>query len=344
MAFDDRFDDLIASLGGFYRAWVVHLGLDLGLFEAVRAAGPAGLSAAELAAATSTHPEAIEAWSWAADAHDLLTYEDGRLVSQPAVAEILLDADRADYLGGQFIHAVTASMDWGAMAEFFRTGRPLAERPDRYRAAIERLTRQDIAVFFQEALAALPQLVADLSRGGRVVDVHCGGGRWLVAMARRFPELELIGVEAEPDSVARARATIAAEGLTERIEIRQMSATAKAASADFDLAYFQYALHQLADPVQALRVAFEALRPGGRIVVLDWPLPGDLEESRTRHGELIAGVQLDELLQGTALVPRERYFEWFRDAGLAPPTAIDLPSGATLFVAERGRDGDARPA
>ena len=82
-------------------------------------------------------------------------------------------------------------------------------------------------------------------------------------------------------------------------------------------------------------MAFEALRPGGRIVVLDWPLPDTVEGSRTRHGELIAGVQLDELFQGTALVPRDHYFGWFAEAGLAPPTAIDLPSGATLFVVER---------
>ena len=339
MAVDDRFDDLIASLGGFYKAWVIHLGLEFGLFERIRAAGSGGIAATDLAAATSTHPEAVEAWSWAADAHGLLTYEDGRLVAHEDVARILLDEDRAEHLGGQFTHAVTASMDWGAMPEFFRTGRPIAARPDRYRVAIERLTRQDIAVFFQEALAALPQLVADLAAGGRVVDVHCGGGRWLVAMARRFPALELVGVEAEADSVARARAMIAAEDLTDRIVIRATPATDLGAAAEFDLAYFQYALHQLSDPVQALASAWAALRPGGRILVLDWPLPDSPEESRTRHGELIAGVQLDELLQGTALVPRDRYLAWFVEAGLPPPTAIDLPSGAMLLVAEQEGQG-----
>src|SRR5436189_4563996 len=33
MALDDRFDDLIASLGGFHRSWLVYLGLELGLFR-----------------------------------------------------------------------------------------------------------------------------------------------------------------------------------------------------------------------------------------------------------------------------------------------------------------------
>ena len=178
--------------------------------------------------------------------------------------------------------------------------------------AIETLTRQDIAVFFQEVLAALPQLASDLSRGGRVVDVHCGGGRWLVAMARRFPALELVGVEFEADSVERARAAVAKEGLSDRIDIRQAKATEPGKVGDYDLAYFQYALHQLNDAPQVLGAAWAALRPGGRLLVLDWPLPSGADEFRTRHGEIIAGVQLDELYQGTALASRERFLSLVR--------------------------------
>ena len=335
MGHDDRFDDLIASLAGFHRSWLIYLGIELGLFGRIRATGREGITPADLASATETHPAAVAAWSWASDAHDLVVLEDGRLTIDDDVAEILLDDQRAEFLGGQFDHAVVASMDWGGMVDFFRTGRPIGERPDRYRAAIERLTRQDIAVFFQEVLAALPQLASDLSRGGRVVDVHCGGGRWLVAMARRFPGLELVGVEFEADSVARARATIADEGLSDRIEIRQSKATAPGKAGEYDLAYFQYALHQLDDAPKVLAAAWAALHPGGRILVLDWPLPSGPDEFRTRHGEIIAGVQLDELFQGTALATREQFLAWFEEAGLPAPSRIDLPSGAAVFVAER---------
>ena len=335
MGHDDRFDDLIASLGGFHRSWLVYLGLDLGLFAAVRASGEGGITPLDLAAATGTHEPAVATWAWAADAHDLVYFEDGRLTIDHEVATMLLDGDRGDYLGGQFLHAVVASMDWGGMTEFFRTGRPIADRPDRYRVAIERLTRQDIAVFFQEVLAAVPQLAADLSQGGRVVDVHCGGGRWLVAMARRFPALQLVGVEFEPDSAARARATIAGEGLSDRITIREAKATQPGEVGTYDLAYFQYALHQLADAPSVLGAAWAALRPGGRILVLDWPLPTEPDEFRTRHGELIAGMQLDEIYQGTALVSRDQFTSWFAEAGLPVPAAIELPSGAMAFLAER---------
>ncbi len=269
------------------------------------------------------------------NAHGLVVLDDGRLTLDDAVAGILLEGDRADYLGGQFVHAVVASMDWDGMSEFFRSGEPIRDRPDRYRRAIERLTRQDIAVFFQEALGLLPQLVADLSRGGRVADVHCGGGRWLVAMARRFPGLELVGVESESDSVARARTAIAEAGLADRISIREGTSTSTADVGAYDLVYFQYALHQLSDPVDVLRTAWTALKPGGRILVLDWPLPSRPEEFRSRHGELIAGVQLDELFQGTALASREEFEAWFAAAGLPVPEELELPSGATAFLVER---------
>jgi ubiquinone/menaquinone biosynthesis C-methylase UbiE len=334
MGLDDRFDDLIASLGGFHRSWLIYLGIELGLFARVREAGADGTTTARLAADTGCQPHAVETWAWAADAHDLVTLEGDRLTIDDDVAVILTDPDRPEFLGGQFIHATVASLDWGGMLEFFRTGEPVRDRPDRYRVAIERLTAQDIAVFFQEALAELPQLVADLSRGGRVVDVHCGGGRWLVAMARRFPQLELVGVEFEPDSVVRARARVDAAGLGDRITIREGSVTEPGAAGEFDLAYFQYALHQLPDAPAVLRAAWESLHPGGRLLVLDWPLPSERDEFRTRHGELIAGVQLDELYQGTALATRDQFLTWFAEAGLPAPVVIDLPSGASLFSVE----------
>jgi ubiquinone/menaquinone biosynthesis C-methylase UbiE len=335
MGLDERFDDLIASLGGFHRSWLIYLGIELGLFQRLREAGPAGITTPELAAATGCHPPAVEAWAWAADAHDLATLEGDRLTSHDDVAIILLDADRPEFLGGQFIHATVASLDWGGMLEFFRTGRPIGQRPDRYRMAIERLTAQDIAVFFQEALAALPQLVADLSRGGRVVDVHCGGGRWLIAMARRFPNLQLVGVEFEADSVERARIAIEKAGLSDRITIHHATAKESGAPGQNDLVYFQYALHQLTDAPAVLRAAWASLKPGGHILVLDWPLPSERDEFRTRHGELIAGVQLDELYQGTALATRDQFFDWFGAAELPRPVLLDLPSGASLFQVER---------
>jgi SAM-dependent methyltransferase len=335
MLLDDRFDDLVASLGGFHRTWYIVTGLELGLFARLRESGSGGMTADELARRTGTEPALIGRWAWGAGAHDLIELDDDRLRMPEDVAGILLDANRPEYLGGQFLHAAIGSLDFGDLPEVFRTGVPRASRPDRYRQAIERLTVQDIAVFFQEVLPAAPQLVIDLQPGTRILDIHCGGGRWLIAMARRFPGTVLTGIEFEPDSVARARAAVEASVLADRITIEHGDVTAVGHEGQATLAYFQYALHQLRDPVGAIRSAWSALKPGGWLVALDWYLPTDPEELRTRHSELLAGTQLDELLGGTRLVTRSEALGWFADAAVSTPELIDLPSGASAIVAHQ---------
>src|SRR5258705_2092675 len=77
MSQNDRFEELAASVGGFYRSWVIYLGLELGLFARIRAAGEAGVSATDLAAATDCRPGPIEAWIRAAHAGDLVGLAGG---------------------------------------------------------------------------------------------------------------------------------------------------------------------------------------------------------------------------------------------------------------------------
>jgi len=335
MQLDDRFEDLVASLGGFYRTWYAAVGLDLGLLAQLRDAGAGGLTVAELARRTKTAPDLVGRWAWGAAAHELVTLDHDRVAVPGDVAAILLDADRPEHLGGQFQFAATGSLDFGGLPELFRSGVSPAARPDRYRVAIERLTVQDIAVFFQEVLPAVPQLVADLVPGSRILDVHCGGGRWLIAMARRFPGTTLTGVEFEPDSVARAQAAVTAAVLSDRITIEHGDVTALAHPGEVTLAYFQYALHQLPDPAGAIRAAVDSLREGGWLIALDWYLPTDPDELLSTHSQLLAGMQLDELVSGTRLVTAHEALGWFAAAGVATPDLVELPSGATAIVARR---------
>ena len=335
MTLDDRFDDLAASLAGFYRAWAVYVGLELGLFRRIRAAAPSGLTPAGLATQAGCQPDFVETWVRLAHAVDLVDFAGERVTMDEQIAAILLDDQRPDYLGGQFVSTIVGSLDHEGLVEFSRTGRPIAGRPSRYHRAIETLTAQDIAVFFQEGLAALPDLAGDLARGGRVLDVHCGGGRWLIAIATRFPETALVGVELEPDSLARAIRHVQEAGLTERITIEGRAGDDLPWLESFDLVYFQDAIHDQPDPVASLRNAWACVRPGGRLVVLDWCLPDPSEDGRSVHGAMMWGIQLDQLYQGTRLWDHAGFVNLFVEAGIGEPGVVDLPSGATIFVVQR---------
>lgn len=335
MAPNDRFDEFAESLGGFYRSWVIYLGLELGLFAAIRAAGPGGIGTGDLAAAVSCAPEPIDAWARAAHAGEIVEHDGERITIADETARVLLDDTRPEYLGGQFVAAVVSSLDYAGLVEFFRTGRPIPERPPRFHRAIEAVTVQDIAVFFQEGLAAIPELAARLAAGGRVLDVACGGGKWLIAVARRFPSTKLVGVEFEPDNVARAMRRVSDAGLDGRIRIEAREIPTLPYRGEFDLVYLQDALHELPDPTASLRASWAAVSSGGRLVVLEWCLPASLEESRTLQGELFWGIQVDELYQGTRMYTLDGYERMFAAAGLPRPEVIDLLSGASLFVVER---------
>ena len=332
MSIDERFDELAGSLGGFYQTWAIYLGLELNLLARLGEAGPDGLEPSALAAATGCLPEPVEVWVRLAHAVDIVDYDGVRVRPIDDVMTVLLADDRPEFLGGQFRSTVVSSLDYERLAEFFRTGRPIPERPPRFHRAIEAVTAQDIAVFFQEALAQLPDLAAALAVGGRVLDVACGGGRWLIAVAQRFPETSLVGVEYEPDSVGRAMRRVAEAGLGGRIAIENRDPANLPYGPEFELVYFQDALHELRDPVGALRSAWAVVRPGGRLVVLDWCLPSSIEESRSLHGAMLWGIQLDELYQGTRMWDHAGYLELFSAAGTISPAVVDLASGATVFA------------
>ena len=247
---------------------------------------------------------------------------------------------RADFLGGQFIHAVVASMDWGGMADFFRTGiaarstgRTAIGPPSN--ASPARTSRSSS----RRCSRRCPQLAADLTRGGRVVDVHCGGGRWLVAMARRFPQLELVGVEFEADSVARARATVEPMGLARpdrhppgqghraglgrRVRPRLLPVRPPPAATT---------------PRRCCVRRGRALRPGGRLLVLDWPLPSSPRSSGPATARSSPGSSSTSCSRARPSRRASSSSPGSTEAGLPAPMAIDLPSGAALFVAERVAD------
>ena len=56
-------------------------------------------------------------------------------------------------------------------------------------------------------------------RGGRAAELGCGAGAALLCLAARRPDLRLLGIEIDATSAELARANVAANGRSERIEI-----------------------------------------------------------------------------------------------------------------------------
>lgn len=122
------------------------------------------------------------------------------------------------------------------------------------------------------------RLVRELQPGprARVCEIGCGTGRNLVALARRYPDAEVFGIDASNEMLKTARATIARAGLAGRIRIacclaNELDPAATfGLGAPFDAAVFSYTLSMIPDWGRAIDRAVEVLRPAGVLAIVDF--------------------------------------------------------------------------
>ena len=321
MGHDDRFDDLIASLGGFHRSWLVYLGMELGLFARIREAGARGISTADLAAATgaATRRPSMPGRG-PSDAHELVTLEDGRLTVDDDVAAILLDDQRGG-VPRRPVRPRRGRLAWtgAAMVDFFRTGRPIADPAGP-------LSRRDRATDAPGHRGLLPGGPGGAAAARRRPVTRRPGRR------RPLRRRALAGGDGAPLPGARARRRRVRGGLgrprARERRGRRAWPTGSTSARQGDRARSKSA--STTWPTSSTPCTSSPTRPVARRglggAASGRPDPRArlaaavrAEEFRTRHGELIAGVQLDELFQGTALATAEQFLAWFAEAGLPAP-------------------------
>jgi SAM-dependent methyltransferase len=104
----------------------------------------------------------------------------------------------------------------------------------------------------------------------RILDVGAGTGTGTVALARRFAAAEVVALDIDDGMLDRVRDRAAAEGLAGRVTtILADVASDSPPLGTADLVWSAAALHEVADPARALRTLFDALRPGGHLVVME---------------------------------------------------------------------------
>ena len=150
--------------------------------------------------------------------------------------------------------------------------------------------------------------------GGAVLEVACGTGRNLIAVARRYPDCRLYGFDISQEMLRTARASIRRAGLDDRITLAQGDAcdfdpVALFGRADFDRVFLSYSLSMIPDWKGALAQAAKVVSPGGQVHVVDFGgqsrLPGWFARV-LRHWLGLFHVTPRDELQGTLEEQGER--------------------------------------
>jgi 2-polyprenyl-3-methyl-5-hydroxy-6-metoxy-1,4-benzoquinol methylase len=213
----------------------------------------------------------------------------GRRLSPDPATKGNTHPDALDGVAGTVLALVAELAQVPRLVESFRTGVgiPYADYgPDEAEGQAigsRPVYRAEITSWF----AAVPDLAGRLSGGtARVLDIGCGAGWSSVSIAHAYPGVSVDGVDLNPGSIEAAQRLAVAEGVTDRVRFEVRDA-ATLSGAGYDVATMFEMLHDLARPVEALRIAREALGQGGVVLVADEPVgdayagPGD--ESERRH-------------------------------------------------------------
>lgn len=175
--------------------------------------------------------------------------------------------------------------------------------------------------------------VADAADPTRVLDVGCGGAAHLVHLLGRTPGATGVGVEADPEAAAMARAAVGQAGLTGRAEVVEADLADYLQGRPgerFDLVLLANVVYYvpLNERTELFRTLSDRLLPGGRLLVVT---TAQTAEPFSRHFDLLLRAQTGE----RELPDMERLAGQMRAAGLVAerPRRIAVGEPLTSLVA-----------
>ncbi|EWY39400.1 ArsR family transcriptional regulator [Skermanella stibiiresistens SB22] len=158
-----------------------------------------------------------------------------------------------------------------------------------------------------------------------LLDLGTGTGRMLELLAPRVERA--LGVDLSREMLAVARSNLERAGLR-NCQVRQSDMyQLPLPSSSFDAVIVHQVLHYAEEPADVLAEAARVLRPGGRLVIVDFARH-DLESLRIEHAHRRLGFGDDEVTG------------WLHAAGMTPEPVVHLPGDPlTVNLWPAKRDG-----
>lgn len=171
------------------------------------------------------------------------------------------------------VEAVERTREIGSVSEnipfFDRPDRDAEERPDAVIAAL------------------------DIPEGGTVADLGAGTGYYTWRLARAAgPAGKVLAIDIQPTMLELAAAAVKRHGLTNVDYVLATEADPRLPANALDLVFMAYAYHEFSQPEATMAAVRRALKPGGRVFVLEFAKENRLAPASSRHK-----MRLDEIRQ-----------------------------------------------
>lgn len=276
---DALVERLLASTRGTFDIFTIYIGDRLGFYRSLGEDGPA--TSEVLASRSGANERYVREWLEQQTVAGILKVEDENLDARsrryrlPAGhREVLVDRDSLNYLAPLVQMVVGAARPMHQLLKVYRNGQgvPYPYYGEDFREGQAGMNR---AMFLRqlgsEWLPSIPdvhqRLIADPP--ARVADIGCGGGWSSIGMAQSYPKVHVDGYDLDEPSVKLAQANVADAGLSDRVSIHLRDAADPSLKGSYDLVTAFECVHDMSDPVAALRTMLDLARGGGFVLVMD---------------------------------------------------------------------------
>jgi 3-hydroxy-5-methyl-1-naphthoate 3-O-methyltransferase len=196
-------------------------------------------------------------------------------------------------------------------------------------------TQTYIAATHKIAMLSAPNLVAslELQRVTKVLDVGGGSSAYTVAVLKAFPEATAELLDLAP-VIRIATRYIREAGMEDRIRLRAGDFTMDPLGSGFDLVLLSYIMHLNPQETaeRLLAKAYEALVPGGRVVINDYILNSD--KTLPRSGTLQA-LHMLVSTRGGGVYSEAEYRHLLQHAGFDDVKKIPLMGPTDVITARK---------
>lgn len=275
---------VVGDVGTALAAGLLVVGDRAGLFKHMAGAGP--ISAAELAKRSGVLVRYVEEWLATMAGAGYVEYDAGnvaegdRFTLPEEHAQFLTNPGSEYYLGGLYGSLPGLLSMVPKLAEAFQTGSGIsfADFGAGLPQALEVMNRPVYeARLVRHWLPTLPSVMQRLQAGGRALDVGCGTGVVPITLAKAFPTATIAGIDMDAPSIDIARSYARDAGVGDRVHFRAQPIEALPAEPSWDLITTFDVMHDLPDPVDAMKRIRAALSEGGTYLMVEPKVGDDLE-------------------------------------------------------------------
>lgn len=263
-------DRALGYLSGAAISAMVYLGDQLGLYRALRGAGP--LTPAELADRSGLHERWVREWLHGQVSAGLVHHVgDNTFQLSMEQAAVLANDDDPACVAGGFALVFPLLQRREALFESFRTGRgvPYNDLGVDHAVGESRFSGPWMrANLVPVILPGLDGVTAKLAAGAKVADVGCGAGGALLEMAKAYANSKFHGYDSSELAIELAEERAARSGLG-NVTFHHAAAASLPPDGSFDFVLTWDCLHDMTDPSEAIHAIRRAIRPDGTWLIVD---------------------------------------------------------------------------